>query len=107
MTTAYRCTAELLANIAKHASASITEVSTSRDGESLLVVVTDNGSGFELSKLQRAPASSVGFGLFSIRERMRALDGDFRLESRPGQGTKATLRLPLSSTEPEEVEMVR
>lgn len=40
---------------------------------------------------------SSQFGLFSIRERMRALGGRFDLESAPGKGTRATLVLPLGS----------
>ncbi|HEY6085209.1 MAG TPA: hypothetical protein VIU63_07415, partial [Nitrospira sp.] len=39
-----------------------------------------------------------GFGLFSIRERMLSLGGHFELESSPGNGTTATLVMPLSDS---------
>ena len=38
-----------------------------------------------------ATVHSAGFGLFNVRERLMHLDGEFQLESKPGQGTKATL----------------
>ena len=49
------------------------------------------------------------FGLFSIRERMRALGGSFEIETAPDRGTTATLSLPLSaasSTTEEELMLV-
>lgn len=98
MTTAYRCAAELLANTAKYAQASSVQVSIGRNGEYAEVVVSDDGVGFDLPKTSLSPSTSPGFGLFSIRERMRALGGAFALESKPGCGTKAVLRLPLSRT---------
>jgi signal transduction histidine kinase len=44
--------------------------------------------------------TSSKFGLFSIRERMMALGGSFDIQSVPGQGTNATLTLPLTQTQP-------
>ena len=63
--------------------------------------VTDNGAGFDAS----APAAEVPqgtvsskFGLFSIRERMKALGGAFEILSSLGKGTTATLSLPVSES---------
>jgi len=54
--------------------------------------VRDQGKGF-------SPAStpSMKFGLFSIRERMRALGGTFEIQSAPGSATTATLTMPLTA----------
>jgi CheY-like chemotaxis protein len=64
----------------------------------LRIEVTDNGIGFDAAAPPadgpNAPASSK-FGLFSIRERMKALGGTFEIRSCPGKGTTAQLSLPL------------
>lgn len=89
---------ELLINAAKHAvSKHASVVAEDRDG-CLRIVVEDKGVGFDLlgvATQQSSPMSSK-FGLFSIRERMNALGGRFELHSAPGEGTRATLILPLS-----------
>jgi signal transduction histidine kinase/CheY-like chemotaxis protein len=94
---------ELLVNSLKHAGtyeASITlEVC---DGQ-LTVEVKDLGAGFDVAAVADGQISSEAsggisskFGLFSIRERMKALGGTFGIQSAPGEGTTATLKLPLS-----------
>jgi len=86
---------ELLMNAAKHAKSGTATVRLEwRSGE-LRVDVRDEGVGFDLTAAG-TPAMPLQFGLFSIRERMRALGGRFELDSTPGQGTTATLVLPLS-----------
>ena len=40
-----------------------------------------------------------GFGLFSIRERMEHFGGNLDVESKPGQGTRITLTMPLKRQE--------
>ena len=86
---------ELLMNAAKHAKSGTATVRLEwRSGE-LRVDVRDEGVGFDLTAAG-TPAMPLQFGLFSISERMRALGGRFELDSTPGQGTTATLVLPLS-----------
>ena len=63
--------------------------------------VQDAGRGFDPSALRQSEASqSAKFGLFSIRERMRALGGAFEITSAPGAGTRSTLTLPLKADTP-------
>src|SRR5918911_4358300 len=67
----------------------------------LTIEVKDNGVGFDhaaaaaVDSPHRHPSSK--FGLFSVRERMRALGGGFDTHSTPGHGTTATLTLPLGA----------
>ena len=71
-----------------------------REGN-LYITVSDKGKGFALgTAIGGTPNGGISskFGLFSIRERMRALGGSFDLQSSPGQGTTATLVLPLRSS---------
>ncbi len=90
---------ELLINSSKHAgTGQATVVLEHRDGL-LSIEVRDEGTGFDLAAADTPHGGiSSKFGLFSIRERMRALGGSFNLHSASGQGTTATLTLPLRSS---------
>ncbi len=91
---------ELLINVSKHAGTDRAVVTVSEADGMLCIDVKDEGRGFEMDEAQTAdnnaaPPSSH-YGLFSIRERMCAMGGDFDLTSAPGHGTRATLVLPLT-----------
>ena len=98
----FQCVRELLINTSKHAGTQDAHVSIDEQDGWLSVVVRDQGAGFD----KHAPASptteggtvSSKFGLLSIQERMRALGGGFEIASAVGQGTTATLRLPVMAT---------
>jgi len=86
---------ELLVNVAKHAKADRVRISARRDGGEIVVQVWDNGAGLDGSKMSLGPGESGGFGLFSIRERIRHLGGRVDIKSRHGAGTTITLTAPL------------
>ena len=87
---------ELLINSLKHAGTDEATVTMEQHDGNLSITVSDKGNGFDLAAAAAGPPSgeSSKFGLFSIRERMRALGGSFEIQSAPGQGTTATLKLP-------------
>jgi len=91
----YRAVRELLVNIAKHARAGTVQVSCRREGRRLLIVVADDGKGFEPAATVTQLPGAPGFGLFSIRERLYYLGGEMTVDSAPGQGTRITLAAPL------------
>jgi len=62
-----------------------------REGELVHVLVEDEGAGFDPSAVGR------GFGLFSVRERLRHLGGSLRIEAVPGDGTRAHVTVPLGN----------
>ncbi len=90
----FRCVRELLVNVAKHAKVHEAAVSIAVQGGKVAVSVTDAGVGFD-------PALTAGqgvgsrFGLVSVRERVAYVDGSFKLDSIPGDGTAATITVPL------------
>jgi CheY-like chemotaxis protein len=87
-----------LMNVAKHAQCREAAVSLARCNGELCIQVQDRGVGFDPEALAADGSSMIvasKFGLFSIRERMRALGGSFQLDSVPGRGTTAILTLPL------------
>jgi signal transduction histidine kinase len=84
---------ELLANVVKHAGVREALVEVERRGDTIRVSVGDRGCGFDPGERDRRE-SAGGFGLFSIRERLRQLGGAFEVRSAPGQGTSVTLLVP-------------
>ena len=93
----FRAVRELLFNVLKHAQASCARVRLRKDGKQLRVIVEDNGVGFAPEKLGASSAKMEGFGLFSIRERMKYVGGRMEVESIPGQVTRVILTMPLQS----------
>jgi signal transduction histidine kinase len=91
----YRATRELLLNAVKHAGASAIRISTKACGKRGRVQVEDDGVGFDPSAVSAQATENGGFGLFSVRERLSHLGGELDISSRPGQGTVATLTVPL------------
>jgi PAS domain S-box-containing protein len=87
---------ELLLNAVKHAQVDRVNVDLVRDPhDALCITVTDQGIGFDPAELdERAKLGQVGWGLFSIRERLMLLDGRFDIESAPGRGTRFRLIAP-------------
>jgi PAS domain S-box-containing protein len=84
---------ELLMNIVKHAGTAEARISVTQTEGVLCITVSDRGVGCDVAVAETK--LEPGFGLFSIRERMKALGGRFDLQSGPGQGTTAILQLPL------------
>lgn len=91
---------ELLMNVHKYAGTGSADVALIYGRGALSIHVQDQGKGFENAATSAdltVGGSSSKFGLFSIKERMRTLGGSFAIASAPGQGTTATLRLPLTA----------
>jgi len=87
---------ELLFNAVKHAHVdSVTLELTLDADDQLCITVSDQGIGFEQDGLDhRSEAGQVGWGLFSIRERLTLLGGRFEIDSAPGKGTRMRLVAP-------------
>jgi CheY-like chemotaxis protein len=87
---------ELLMNASKHAECGTAAVSLAEQNGTLRIEVRDEGKGMDPLAAEK-PSMASKFGLFSIRERMRAMGGAFEIESAPGRGTTARLTLPVPS----------
>jgi signal transduction histidine kinase len=77
----FRIVQEGLANVRKHAGASRAEVIIAPRGTDRVVLVTDNGAGFD------GETDPAGQGLKNLRQRAAAIGGAFTLRSSPGHGT--------------------
>jgi CheY-like chemotaxis protein len=87
---------ELLFNVVKHAHVDRATVDLARTADGALsITVADQGVGFDAATLvDRANIGQVGWGLFSIRERLTLLGGRFEIDSAPEQGTRFRLIAP-------------
>jgi len=83
--TAYFVVSEALTNVAKYASADLATVAVRREGDWLVVEVSDDGSG------GADPAN--GSGLRGLKDRIAALDGELTVDSPPGAGTRVRAEL--------------
>lgn len=88
-TIAYFCTAELLANAAKHAGASRAEVAAHAKDGALHLSVTDDGRGGARTR------TSGGTGLAGLSQRVSTVDGRLLIDSPDGGPTTVTVELPL------------
>ena len=91
-TAVFRILQESLTNIARHAHASLVEVTIDVEDSIVVLMVRDNGHGFEPDS-SRKPNS---YGLMGLRERAYLLGGDVRIDSGEGRGTTIEVRIPLS-----------
>jgi len=88
----YRVTQECLQNIIKHSDAPHAEVVLQGQADSLRLRVVDDGKGFDPCSLD----AKAGLGLASMRERLRLINGEFAIHSRPAEGTRIEVRVPLT-----------
>ena len=85
---------EALTNARRHSGAGSVEVRLRTENQEVLAEVVDDGRGFD-------PASvRAGVGLSAMRERIEGLGGKIEVRSRPGEGTKVTLRVHLGGDTP-------
>src|SRR5882762_9178116 len=95
-TTLYRIVQEALTNAVKHAKASNVWIRARSEDFVLLCSIRDDGGGFDSSQTSSAPCRK-GLGLIAMQERVSAIGGTLRIESRPGQGTELSIRVPLEA----------
>lgn len=89
----YRSVRELLRNVVKHAGARSAAVTARMRAGAYEIEVFDDGQGFDAAQAL-SHAEATGFGLFSIRERLRDLGGQLLVRSTIGAGSRLTMRLP-------------
>jgi PAS domain S-box-containing protein len=91
-TALYRIAQEALNNVAKHSSARRVEVILERRSDCVLLILEDDGVGFEVS---RSGAAGQGFGLVGMQERAILVGARVQIESTPGKGTTILVRMAL------------
>jgi signal transduction histidine kinase len=88
-----RIAQEAMNNVVRHADATVVRVRASVVDSRLELLVGDNGHGFEPSEVREG-----SFGLTSMRERAQVIGGELRIDSRPQDGTRIIVSVPLRGT---------
>ena len=93
-TTLYRIVQEALTNAVKHAKAAHVWIRAWREDLAQCCSIRDDGGGFDSSQARAVPGRK-GLGLIAMHERVTAIGGTLRIDSRPGLGTELSIRIPL------------
>jgi signal transduction histidine kinase len=81
----FRIGQEALTNVLKHAKAAMVRMTLVVDAQSVSLTIADDGCGFDAQSAM--DHRTRGLGLLIMQERLRAVDGSLRIESKPGAGT--------------------
>lgn len=95
-TVLYRVAQEALANVARHAQASLVKVSIQKLQGDIRMEVRDNGKSFQAQGALPARRNR-GLGLLGMRERVEMVGGRFTVESSPGKGTTIRAEVPFAN----------
>jgi PAS domain S-box-containing protein len=86
----YRVAVEALRNVSRHSGAKSAIVALAEDDMGFTLKVSDSGQGFDLERAKRGS----GLGLISAEERVKLLQGNLLVTSRPEGGTVLLARIP-------------
>ena len=94
-TACYRVAQEALTNVVRHASAGRVVVELGARGTDLRLVVTDDGTGFDVGDAADRAARGSSLGVLGMRERAELVGGGIEIDSRPGRGTIVSAHFPV------------
>lgn len=89
----FRMIQEAITNVRKHAGTDRAQVKLEMAPENMVVIVRDNGQGFDVDKVREQRRES--FGLLGMQERVGLFGGEFKVKSIVGRGTKVIIELPV------------
>jgi signal transduction histidine kinase len=93
--TIYRMAQEALANSARHSGAQSARLCLNVNDDQVHISVTDEGRGFDPSVALSRSLSREHFGLHGIRERAQAMGGSCEIISKPNEGSRILIELPI------------
>jgi signal transduction histidine kinase len=94
-TALYRIVQEALTNVVQHASARRVSLLLGTRAGAVVLIVEDDGCGFEAGRLIHGPLDGRWLGLSGMWERAELLGGRLTIESAPGAGTTVFVEIPL------------
>ena len=89
----FRVVQECLTNVMRHSGSKGAEISVAREGGGVCVMVRDYGKGISEEQLASINAGGTGVGIGGMRDRVKQLNGEFKVES-DGKGTRVEVKLP-------------
>jgi PAS domain S-box-containing protein len=94
-TACFRIAQEALTNVARHARANTVTVRLSRNRDYLILLVEDDGVGFDIEALQGRALANTTLGLRGMQERAHAVGGRVKIDSATDKGTQVFVELPI------------
>lgn len=95
----FRVIQEALTNVAKYARAKVIELTLHQPAQEVILVIHDDGVGFDVTAARQRARDGVSMGLFGMEERVRLAGGLLAILSEPGRGTSLELRFPLGDAQ--------
>ena len=93
----FRIAQEALNNAIKHAKASAININLDFFPDKAVLIVTDNGVGFETNEAAETAKPAKSVGSFNLKYRANLIGGTFEIKSKPGDGTQAELTVPFNA----------
>ncbi|MBI1880600.1 MAG: sensor histidine kinase [Chloroflexi bacterium] len=92
--TIFRVVQNLLKNVRDHANATHVQISLNSGDDRVIVIVEDDGSGFDVAEALTAARQRKTIGLSSMQEQVEMLGGEIEFDSALGKGTKIQFWVP-------------
>jgi ligand-binding sensor domain-containing protein/signal transduction histidine kinase len=94
----FRIAQECLNNVVKHSNATEVRLVISRTPNTVRFRIEDNGRGFDPALIRQGAASPPGYGLRDMQERIHMMNGQVRIHSQPGDGTRIEIDIPAGNS---------
>jgi PAS domain S-box-containing protein len=94
-TACFRIAQEALTNVVRYAQAKHVQLEMTQQGQTLCLLIQDDGCGFDLADMKARALSGSSIGVLGMQERAALIGGQLVIESAPGQGTRVRLHCPL------------
>lgn len=91
----FRVVQEAVSNALRHGNAKTIRIQYEITKHDLALTIDDDGSGFDVEKGKVQATERGSFGLSNMSERMHFVDGNLRIESKIGKGTRISIRVPM------------
>jgi len=92
----FRVAQEALMNVYKHAEVKMAEITLTNDDQNIILVVADNGKGFDVSRGTFRKKGQSTLGLLSMKERLKAMGGTLTIKAEINRGCRIEAKIPLS-----------
>jgi signal transduction histidine kinase/PAS domain-containing protein len=94
-TALFRVVQEAISNCARHAAARHVSIGFQFESDRASVTVEDDGVGFDVKEMKLSQDSGRGLGLLGMIERVELLGGELAVDSKPEQGTRIAIHVPV------------
>ena len=91
----FRIVQEALTNIVRYAQAKHVKISLLEEGSMLVLVVTDDGCGFDVAAMKAGALAGGSMGVLGMQERAALIGGQLDIQSTPGAGSTLRMQCPM------------